>query len=197
MYVPVAQASDAGLRTAHSYFQVNWVVKAAGFSPELTQRIREELRAVDSRLPITGFRSMDEIRARAMANETFQMTLLTTFAIVGLLLAAAGLYGLVTYNVAQRTREFGIRLALGATRNGVLLLVLRQALLLSAAGAVLGLLAAVFAGRAVQSFVFGVSTVDLGTFTGVAAVLVAVTLVASCVPAIRATRLNPVTALRE
>jgi hypothetical protein len=117
MYVPVAQAGDAAVSVAHMYFQVSWVVRADRLTSELTQRIREELRAIDPRQPITAFRSMDEVKARAMAGETFQMTLLAVFAGIGLLLATAGIYGLIAYSVATRTREFGIRIALGATRR--------------------------------------------------------------------------------
>ncbi|MDQ3420629.1 MAG: ABC transporter permease, partial [Acidobacteriota bacterium] len=142
MYVPVAQASDAEIRTSHTYFQSHWVIRASSITPDLTRRIREELRALDPQQPVTSIRSMNENKARAMATETFQATLLTAFASVGLLLAAAGIYGLIAYSVAQRTREFGIRLALGATRGRILLTVLRQGGLLAAGGIVVGILAA-------------------------------------------------------
>ena len=197
MYVPVAQAGDGSVRTAHTYFQVSWVVRAAGLSPELTQRIREELRAIDPRQPITAFRSMDEVKARAMSHQTFQMTLLVTFAAIGLLLAAAGIYGLIAYSVAQRTREFGIRMALGATRQTILRSVLKQGATLALAGVVVGIVAAIGLTRALKSFVFGVSTLDAPTFATVAVILLLVAVLASVVPAVRAVRLNPVTALRE
>jgi ABC-type antimicrobial peptide transport system permease subunit len=197
MYVPIAQAGDSAVRAAHTYFQVSWVVKATGLTAQLRERIREELGAVDPLLPVTAMRSMDEIKARAMAIETFQMTLLTAFALTGLLLAAAGVYGLVTYNVAQRTREFGIRLALGATRQRVLALVLRQAAVLAAVGVALGGAASLLGGSAMASFVFGVDTSDPTTLLIVAAILLIVVVVASLQPAFKAVRVNPVTALRR
>ncbi|HVJ26556.1 MAG TPA: ABC transporter permease, partial [Vicinamibacterales bacterium] len=197
MYVPVAQASDAEIRTSHTYFQSHWVVRASNITPDLTRRIREELRALDPRQPVTSIRSMNENKARAMATETFQATLLTAFATVGLLLAAAGIYGLIAYSVAQRTREFGIRLALGATRGRILLGVLRQAGLLAVAGIAAGILAALVLRRTLQSFVIDLATIDLVTVAVVAALLLVVALLASIVPAVRAVRLNPVAALRE
>lgn len=197
MYVPIAQAADAGVSASHTYFQVNWIVRAQGITPELAQRIREELRSIDPKQPITAFRSMDEIKARAMATERFQMTLLSMFAAIGLLLAAAGIYGLIAYSVAQRTREFGIRIALGAKRSHVLAAVVRQGALLAIVGVVLGVVAAFAATRTLKSFVFGVKTLDVPTIVVVAAVLLVVATIASLVPAFRAVRLNPVTALRE
>jgi predicted permease len=197
MYVPVTQAGDAAVRTSHSYFQVSWVVRASSLSPELRHRIRQELRAIDPRQPVTAFRSMDEVKARAMQTETFQMMLLATLAGVGLLLAAAGIYGLLAYSVAQRTREFGIRIALGASRQGIVASVVGQGALLSAAGIVVGMIAGAVLARTIQSFMADVSAPDARTLAVVAGVLLLVALLASLVPALRAVRLNPVSALKE
>jgi len=197
MYVPVAQASDAAIRTSHTYFQSHWVIRAAAITPDLTRRIREELRSLDPKQPVTSIRSMSEVKARAMATETFQTMLLTAFASIGLLLAAAGIYGLIAYSVAQRTREFGIRLALGASRGRILLTVVRQGGLLAAAGIVAGILAALVLRRTLQSFVVDLATIDVATVAAVATLLLVVALLASLVPALRAVRLNPVAALRE
>ncbi|MDQ3486369.1 MAG: ABC transporter permease [Acidobacteriota bacterium] len=197
MYVPVAQASDAAIRTSHFYFQSHWVIRAATITPDLTRRIREELRSLDPKQPVTSIRSMSEVKARAMATETFQTMLLTAFASIGLLLAAAGIYGLIAYSVAQRTREFGIRLALGASRGRILLTVVRQGGLLAAAGIVAGVLAVLVLRRTLQSFVVDLATIDVATVAAVAALLLVVALLASLVPALRAVRLNPVAALRE
>jgi predicted permease len=197
MYVPVAQASDAAVRVAHLYFQVSWVVRASRLSPELTADIREALRAVDPRQPITAFRSLDEVKARAMSHETFQMTIVTLFATIGLALAAAGIYGLIAYSVAQRAREFGIRMALGATRQQVMAAVLLQGAVLAVGGIIAGLLAASAMTRWLQAFLYEVSTVDLATRVMVGALLLIVSLLASVVPAMRVLRLDPVAALRE
>ena len=197
MYVPVAQTHDAGIRTSHMYFQVSGVVRTAGQSPELTQRSREELRSLDPRQPVTAVRSFAEIKASAMENETFQMTLLSAFAGIGLLLAAAGIYGLVAYAVAQRTREFGIRMALGARPAEIVRSIVTQGAVLALIGVVLGSLAAAFGAKWLQTFLFDVSTHDPKTFVTVGAILLAVAVLASLVPALRAVRLNPLTALRE
>ena len=197
MYVPVTQASDAAIRTSHLYFQASWVVRTAGTSPGLRERITEELRAIDPRQPITAFRSIDEVKARAMQTESFQMTLLSVFAAIGLSLAAAGIYGLVAYSVAQRTREIGIRMAMGASRRRILISVLRQGTILSVIGVLVGSVMAAAVMRTLRSFVFGVSTLDPATLVVVAAVLIVVAVIASVVPALRALRLNPVAALRQ
>jgi ABC-type antimicrobial peptide transport system permease subunit len=140
---------------------------------------------------------MDEVKTAAMLDERFQVTLLGAFAAFGLLLAAAGIYGLIAFSVAQRTREFGIRMALGATGGRLLASLLRQAAALAAAGVALGLLAAFFLTRLLQNFVWGVSTLDPITFATVPVVLCCVVAVATLVPALRAVRLNPVAALRQ
>jgi ABC-type antimicrobial peptide transport system permease subunit len=125
------------------------------------------------------------------------MTLLGTFAAIGLLLATAGIYGLVAYSVNQRTREFGIRMALGATSESILRSVLRQGTTLAVAGVIAGTVAAVFATRVLRTFLWEVSTLDATTYVVVALLLIAVAGIASLIPALRAVRLNPVSALRE
>lgn len=197
MYVPVAQAGDTAVRVAHSYFQVSWVIRAAGLSPELSARVREELRAIDPKQPITAFRSLDEVKARAMATERFQMLLLALFAGIGLVLAAAGIYGLMAYTVSQRTREFGIRMALGATRGRVLGSVLRQGALLGTIGVGTGAFGAMAFTRSLESFLFDVSTLDGPTFVTVGVLVLMVAVLSSLLPALRAIRLNPVAALRQ
>jgi len=132
-----------------------------------------------------------------MSDATFQMTLLSALAAIGLLLAFAGIYGLMAYMVAQRSREFGIRLALGASRSRMLKDVLRQGIVLASIGAVLGTGAALALNRSLQNFVYGVSTIDPFTYGCVAMLLIAVAALATFVPALRAVRLNPVAALRE
>ena len=197
MYVPVAQASDAAIRTSHLYFQASWVIRATRITPELTRQVREELRSIAPTQPISMFRTMEDAKALAMETETFQMTLITTFATLGLLLAAAGIYGLIAYSVAQRTREFGVRIALGATRLDILTSVVGQGAALAVGGVLVGAGAAALLTRSLQQFIFGVSTLDVATMTAVGVLLVVVAIVASIIPALRAVRLNPVSALRE
>jgi putative ABC transport system permease protein len=197
MYVPVEQANIAGIRASHTYYPMSWVVRANSMGAELTREIRERLRAIDSQQPVSAFVTMEEVKADAMSDQTFQMTLLSVLAGVGLILAAAGIYGLIAYSVAERTREFGIRMALGATRDRILKTVLMQGAALGIAGVAVGLVGALLLTRTLQNFVYGVSPIDPSTFTAVSLLLVAVAAVASIVPAYRAVRLNPTAALRD
>jgi predicted permease len=196
MYVPVAQTHEAAIRTTHSYFQASWVVRADNPGPVLRHQIEEVIRTLDPTQPFSAFRTMSEVKSRAIAPERFQMTLLSAFAGIGLLLAAAGVYGLLAYSVAQRTREFGIRIALGATRAQIVRVVIWNGAVLAAAGVLIGAAAALVLTRTLQTFVWGVSTLDPLTFVVVAIVLIVVATLASAVPALRAVRLNPVSALR-
>jgi putative ABC transport system permease protein len=197
MYVPVTQANMKWIRTSHAYFPVSWVVRSSNTGAETVRQIREAVRLVDSKQPFSSFVTMEQIKANTMSDRTFQMTLLTIFAGIGLLLATAGIYGLIAYSVAQRTRELGIRMALGASRLRILRSVVRQGVLLALTGVAAGTIAAAWLTRLLTNFVFGVSTLDPITFAGVGLLLVLVAAAASFVPALRAVRLNPVGALRE
>ena len=197
MYVPVAQTHAAAIRTTHGYFQVSWIVRADRIAAGLLREIEQEIRAVDPRQPIAAFRTMDDVKSRAMVVERFQMLLLGGFGLMGLLLACAGVYGVIAYSVGQRTREFGIRTALGATRARIICPVLGQGAALAIAGILTGALAARPATRLLRNFVWGVSTLDVATFLVVATVLFVVACAASFVPAWRAVTIDPVTALRE
>lgn len=197
MYVPVTQASGDALRISNSYFPVSWVVRSTNTGPQLMEWIREEMRALDPAQPISRFRSMEEIKAAQFEAERFQMTLLVLLAGIALLLAGAGIYGLISYSVSQRTREFGIRMALGARPGAILRSIVGQGALLAVAGVTLGIMAAVAGARLIQRFLFDVSTRDPLTFATVGGLLILVAIAASLMPALRAVRLNPVSALRE
>jgi ABC-type antimicrobial peptide transport system permease subunit len=197
MYVSVAQTSGEALAISNSYFPVSWVVRASNTGAGLVERIRAEMHALDPGQPISRFRSMEEIKAAQFQAERFQMTLLVLLAAIGLLLAAAGIYGLIAYSVSQRTREFGIRIALGARPAGILRSIVAQGALLALTGVVIGIAAAVAGARMIQSFLFDVSTKDPLTFAAVGGLLILVAIVASFMPALRAVRLNPVAALRD
>ena len=197
MYVPITQANIAGIRASHTYFPMSWVVRTRSPTAELIEKIRQAMRATDAKQPFSAFATMEEVKSTSMSNERFQMTLLSGLAGIGLLLAFAGIYGLIGYTVAERSREFGIRMALGASRARILRDVLRQGAVLAVVGVVIGAGAALAMNRALQDFVYGVSTVDLSTFATVGIILFAAACLASLIPAIRAVRLNPVAALRE
>jgi putative ABC transport system permease protein len=197
MYVPVEQANIAGIRASHTYFPMSWVVRTTGTTAGMIRGIRDAMRATDAKQPFSAFATMDEVKAASMSDQTFQMTLLSGLAAIGLLLAFAGIYGLMAYMVAQRSREFGIRLALGASRSRILKNVLRQGIMLASIGAAVGAIAALAVNRSLQNFVYGVGTTDPITYASVALLLIATAALASLVPALRAVRLNPVAALRE
>jgi putative ABC transport system permease protein len=197
MYVPVTQANPAGVRAAHTYFQMSWVVRVDAPGPALERDMREALRTLDPAQPFSSFRTMEEVKSAAVDTQRFHMVLLTAFAGVGLLLAAAGVYGVVAYAAAQRTREFGIRMALGAPRARILESVIGHGARLAAAGVGLGMAASIASRRVLDAFVWGVSTLDPSTFVTVAIALPAIAMVASLVPALRAVRLDPTRALRD
>jgi putative ABC transport system permease protein len=166
-------------------------------APEtLTSAVRAEVAAVDPNLPVSNIRTMDQILARSISQPRFYMTLLAIFAAVALVLAAVGIFGVLSYAVAQRTREIGIRMALGAQERTVLTLVVRQAMLLAGAGIVIGIGVALALSSTMASLLFEVTPTDPSTFALVAAILAIVALGASYLPARRATRVDPIIALR-
>ncbi len=159
--------------------------------------VRRAIAAVDPMLPLGQTITMDQIVARSMASSRFNMTLFMLLGLTGLLLAAIGIYGVIAYFVVQRSHEFGVRMALGASGDRVVAMVLRHGLTLGVIGVGVGSVVAFWATLLVRNQLHGVSTRDPVTFVAVALVLVAVTGLASFIPARRATRVDPLTALRE
>jgi putative ABC transport system permease protein len=162
----------------------------------LADDVRAAVWSIDKDQPVWRVRSMEMALTNNIASPKFVMTLMTGFAALALLLTALGLYGVMAYVVSQRTHEIGIRMALGAQRGDVLRLVLRQGMVLALIGVGLGLAAALAATRAMQSLLFGVTANDPMTFVAVALVLTLVALLACYVPARRATKVDPMVALR-
>jgi putative ABC transport system permease protein len=197
MFVPVAQANPSGVSAAHTYFPMSWVVRTSDAGGSTIARIREAIHEVDPQQPFSSFRTMEDVKLEQLTSERFQTALFAAFAAIGLMLAAAGIYGLVAYAVSQRTRELGIRLALGATPQGILVSVVSSAALLALCGVVAGAAAALAFTRTLRTALWGVSTGDPLTFVGVAAILLLVAVVSSLVPAFRAVRLDPVSALKD
>jgi predicted permease len=195
--IPAAQADDQMLELVHTWFSPSWLVRVAAPPETVAPGIRRAVEAVDHQLPIASFRSMDEIRRRSMAEQRFQAILLSTLAFPALLLAALGIYGLIAHSVVERTREVGIRLALGASRWQTMREVALPGMLLALAGAVLGCALARGAVRSLQHLVWGVRTTDPSTFAAVAGVLLLVSAVASLLPTLRLLRINPAHSLRE
>jgi ABC-type antimicrobial peptide transport system permease subunit len=175
---------------------VTVAMKARGEPSALVEPARALLREMDSNLPMFRVRSMEQFVANAVAQPRLYVVLIGIFAAAAIVLAAIGIYGVLAHGVAQRTREIGIRLALGARRREVVGLVLRQAAMLAGGGLVVGLLLALAAGQLIRGLLFGVEPRDLLTYAGVVFVLFTIALVASYLPAWRASRIDPIKALR-
>jgi putative ABC transport system permease protein len=179
-----------------NFTQVSLAVRTGMPPLAASSAIRAAIRAVDPEMPVPAFRTMDEIVAESVAQRRFQMTLVLLFGLTALLLASLGIYGVVSYSVAQRTSEMGIRLALGASSSGIRTLVLRQSLPPVVLGLGAGVVASLALGRVLSTLLFGIGVGDPVTIAGVIALLSAVAIVAAYIPARRATRVDPITALR-
>ena len=173
------------------------VVRTTGDPTAIVAAIRQVVARIDPEQPVAAVRTMEEILDMDVVDRTAQTTLLGAFAGLALLLACLGLYGVLSYAVAQRTREIGVRMALGATASGIVRLVVAQGLTLTATGLGLGLLIAWFAVRTMRSLLVGVGTGDPMTFAAVIGLLAGVALLACAVPALRAARIDPVRVLRQ
>ncbi len=173
------------------------VIRTSGNTANLTPAIRKAIWSVDKDQPIVQVAMMDDLLAASEAERRFALILFETFGLVALALAAAGIYGVVSYTVTERTREIGVRLALGAERRSVLSLILRQGLKLTISGIGLGLLMAWGVTRLLTNLLYGVSATDPSIFGGVALLLIVVALLACYWPARRATRIDPLVALRH
>jgi len=190
VYLPAAQTDVYPVRLA------SVAVRTAGDPHALVPGIQRAVWSIDPDQPINGVRTLDEVLSIASAQRRFNMTLLLSFAGLALALALIGVYGVVAYAVAQRTREIGIRVALGATRADVVALVVKGGVTWSIAGIVAGLAGAIAASRLITGLLFGVTAGDPATFVAIAVVMIAVALSASYVPARRAASVDPVAALR-
>ena len=189
IYMPIFQIPRARSN-------VIYVIRSSADTASVVSALRREMKAVDAELPVYDLRTMNQVIAASVAERRFSMMLLAVFAGAALLLAAIGLYGVISFSVTERTREIGIRLAMGASHRDVLRLVIGQGLSLSLAGIVLGMAAAIVLTRLMTSLLFGVSATDTFTFIAVSVVLTGVALGACFVPARRAATVDPIVALR-
>jgi putative ABC transport system permease protein len=176
---------------------LNLAIRVQGEPESIAGSLREAVWRVDPEQPVFGVEAMRELVRASVAPRRFVTTLLLAFALVALVLALAGIYAVISYSVLSRTREIGIRMALGARASEVLGLVMAQGLPLILAGAAGGLLASLLLSRFLESQLYGISGTDLATYTAVAAFLVLVALAATAVPAFKASRLDPIEALRN
>jgi len=196
MYVLPAQITDGENTLVSQISPWAWVIRTRVAPMSLSSAIQNELREASRGLPVAGIRTMEETISRSTAAENFNMLVLTIFGCSALLLAAIGIYGLMAYSVAQRTQEIGIRLALGAGPGSVRNMVIFQGMRLAVAGVVIGLAAAFALTRLIASLLFEVKAWDPMVFSAVPAVLIGVALVAVWLPAMRASRVDPIQALR-
>ena len=172
------------------------VVRTSGDPSALTAAVRRVVARLDPDLPIARLESMEQLMAESLTPPRFRTTLMAVFAGVGLLLAAIGIYGVMAYAVSERTHELGVRLALGATRRDIARLVLLESAALAGCGIALGIAGAFAVTRLLAALLFGVTPTDVATFSAVAALLAATALLASWIPMRRATRVDPMVALR-
>jgi predicted permease len=191
LYLQAAQVAQFGLST-----NMNFVVRSESDPQALVSAVHAAVRDIDPTLPVYGLRPMSEVVARSMVQPRFLSLLLATFSSIALFLAAIGIYGVMAYSVAQRTQEIGVRMALGAQRLHVLRLVFGQGLLLLLIGAVVGLAGAFALTRFMRTLLFEITATDPVTYTAVVGLLTVVALLACYIPARRATKVDPLVALR-
>ena len=196
MTVPQAQVTDGITALNARIGPVGWLVRTHGDPHQAITAVTEQLRQASGGFPVARIRPMDEIVVRSTARESFNMMLLTIFGGVALVLAAIGIYGLMAYSVQQRTQEMGIRMALGADRATIRKLVVWHGMRLAVVGVVLGIAASFGLTRLIASFLFGVKSWDPAVFITVPLILSAVALLAVWLPASRASKLDPMKALR-
>ena len=188
VYLPLAQQHETGMTL---------YVRAAGSPAQLVAQIRREIQAIEPNLPVPNIQTMHDTIGASLYAPRMGAMLLSVFGGLALLLAALGVYGVLAFSISRRTREIGIRMALGADRQRVFALVLREGMWLVGIGLAIGLAAAYFSSASIEAFLFGVNTRDAMTFAGVPCILAAVALLACYLPARRAMRVDPMVALRD
>ncbi|HWO02705.1 MAG TPA: ABC transporter permease [Blastocatellia bacterium] len=196
VFVPIPQVPDKLMAIVRSFTSANFTGRTTVAPLSLGAALKREISELDPTLPLSGISSMEEISARSIAPQRFNMFLVGLFAALGLALAAVGIYGVISYTVSQRTNEIGIRIALGAQTRDIIRLVLGQGFTLAMLGTSLGAVGAYWLTRLMKSQLFGVSATDPLTYAGVGVLVALVALVACYVPARRATKVNPIEALR-
>jgi predicted permease len=197
LYIPAAQTEDALISLVHTWFSPSWVVRSNRSMREISGALQSAVASVDPRLPFASFRTMDQVRSRSVALQRLEATLLGSIAGLALLLAGIGIYGMIASSVTERTREFGIRIALGSSVVQAISAVALPGIVLALAGLAIGSILARGAATLLHSLIWGVTPGDPLTFVGVCAVLLFVAVLASVLPSLRVARINPAETLRE
>jgi putative ABC transport system permease protein len=192
-YIPYSQGGPSYLE----YNSLTMVIRATGSPEHLVAAVRDQVRSMDKDQPIYNIKTMQGVVSDSVSQRLFNMSLISIFSVLALILAAIGIYGVIAYSVAQRTHEIGIRMALGAQRRDVLKLVVSQGMIQAFIGVAIGLGAAFGLTRFMSSLLYEISPLDPATFTSLSILLLLVALLASYFPARRATRINPTGALRD
>jgi putative ABC transport system permease protein len=196
VFVPVPQMPDKLLAIVRTFTSANFTIRTTVAPLSLREAVKHEIAQLDPTLSLSDFASMEEVTARSIAPQRFNMLLVGLFAGLGLLLAAVGIYGVISYVVTQRTNEIGLRIALGAQATDVIRLILGRGLALAFSGVVLGIVAAFILTRLMKNFLYSVSATDPVTFVFISLLLVGVALLACYLPARRAAKTDPMVALR-
>jgi predicted permease len=197
VYIPSTQVPGPFLQLVHGWFSPTFLVRSSGDPAAATAALRNALAQVDPLLPFANVRPIADVKDVSLAPQRFLMALLSALAAVTLVLCSVGIHGLIATSVTERTREIGIRLALGATRARAVRTLALPGVVLAAVGVGLGILAARAFARTLRAFVWGVSETDPATFAGVSAVILLVALAASVLPALRVLRVDPAITLRQ
>lgn len=197
MYLPVSQVPDGYLQLVHTWFPPKWVVRAHGSTGALAAAIESAVASVDPQLPVARFHTIDELREEVTAQQRYNTLLFSLLAGLALLLAAVGLYGLISQSVAQRTREMGIRMALGASVRDAIATAMKPGIAFAICGAAIGIVLALGTVRLLRHMLWGIRAVDPGTFAITAGLLFFVAALATLLPALRLLRLDPAQTLRD
>ena len=196
LFIPASQVPDTITRLFNKYMPTSWVIRTKVKPMSLSARVRNEVLAVDAAMPVSDLHPIQEVLTDSIARQRFNMLLLGNFAAVAPLLAAVGIYGVISYSVGQRSHEIGIRMALGARREEVLKLVVGRGLKLTLIGVAIGIAGALALTRLLSSLLYGVKPTDPPTFIAVSLILTALALAACYIPARRAMKVDPMVALR-
>jgi ABC-type antimicrobial peptide transport system permease subunit len=193
VYLPYRQVPDGALR---AYIPKDLVIRSSAAPPTLMPALRAIVQAADPQQPLSTLRPLEDVVAAHTAPRRVQLYAVGAFAALACVLAGLGIYGVLSFTVARRAREIGVRLALGATSKTILMMVLREGCVLAALGTTVGLALAVVAGRLLEALLAGVKPTDPLTFGAALAIALVMTLVGSVVPALRAARLQPSAVIR-
>jgi putative ABC transport system permease protein len=195
LYAPAPQMPDGLTKAMNRWFLTSWIARTDG-PVDLSAALRDAVRGTDPQMPVARIRPLTDVISSSTSSENFLMLLMGGFAVLALVLTTVGIYGVLSYQVSQRTKEIGIRQALGARSSDVVRLILRQGLGPALAGVAIGLIASFFLSRILESLLFGTSATDPFTFATIPLLLIAVAIAACAVPARRATKIDPGVALR-